>query len=130
MTDFFTEMAGVATDLLTPSDQGGLGATNVVYVRYTAVAPADPWLPPPAPTRVELPIRAQVFGVGKELIGAPVDNGGAIVMGDRYVITPSIPGGYELTDVIEIDGVPVTVLAIKRIPEAGTISAIRFIVRG
>ena len=122
-------MAGVARDLLLPSDQGGMGAESgsVTFVRYTAVAAAEPWLPPPEPTRVELDVRAQVFGVGKELVGTPVPNGGQIVSTDLMVIAERVD--YEPGDVIELDGTAATILSVRRVPEVGVVSVVKFIVR-
>lgn len=131
MSDFFDDMAGVAAELLLPSDLGGLGAAtgSIVFVRFTPVAPTNPWETPPDPVREELTVRAQAFGVGKELVGAPVENGGQIVAGDMYVISERISGGWSVGMGIELDGRMTTVLSVKRIPEAGIVSAYKFIVR-
>lgn len=131
MADFFDEMAAVARDLLKPSDQGGLGARAgaIKYVRYTpGTPPVNPWDPPNPPTPVELPVRAQSFGINKRLIGTEIANT-VIMATDKYVICERIPDGYQPTDVIEIDGAPTTIISVERIPAAGVISAIRFIVR-
>lgn len=131
MADFFDDMAAVARDLLKPSNQGGLGARAgaIKYVRYTpGTPPANPWDPPSTPVRTELAVRAQSFGVHKRLIGTEIANT-VIMATDKYVICERIPDGYQPTDVIEIDGAPTTILSVERIPAAGVISAIRFIVR-
>ena len=131
MADFFDEMAAMARDLLKPSDQGGLGARAgaIKYVRYTPwTPPVNPWDPPNPPTPVELPVRAQSFGINKRLIGTEIANT-VIMSADKYVICERIPDGYQPTDVITIDGAPTTILSVERIPAAGVISAIRFIVR-
>lgn len=131
MADFFDEMAAVARDLLKPSDQGGLGARTgaIKYVRYTPGAPpSQPWEQPSQPTPVELPVRAQSFGVHKRLVGTEIANT-VIMATDKYVICERIPDGYKPADVIEIDGAPTTIISVERIPAAGVISAIRFIVR-
>ncbi|MET0375648.1 MAG: hypothetical protein ABW128_15500 [Rhizorhabdus sp.] len=130
MPDFFDEMATVATDLLLPSDQGGLGARAgaVSFVRLTEVPAVEEW-DVPTYTQATLDVRAQAFGVRKELIGTPTETGGAIVASDIYVIAERIPGGRQPTDLIFLDGKPVTILSAKDIPAVGTVSAHRFIVR-
>lgn len=129
MTDFFDDMASMVYDLLAPSDQGGPGAVGVKYIRYTpAATPVNPWEPPAAPTATVIPIRAQAFGISKELVGTAIE-GNVLVATDEYVISERIPGGYQVGDVIELDGVPVTILSVRRFPVAGVHSAVKFIVR-
>lgn len=131
VADFFDRMAGVATRLLKPSDQGGLGArtNSIKYVRLTpGAAPSQPWEPPNPPVRTELPVRAQSFGISQKLVGTPIENT-VLIATDLYVICERIPDGYQPTDVIEIDGKDVTILSAQRIPAAGIASACRFFVR-
>ena len=131
MSDFFDDMAAMARDILLPSDQGGLGAKTgaIKFYRLTASMPVNPWDPPSTPTKTELTgIRAQAFGIGKELVGTAIENT-VLVATDLKVVCERISGGRQPTDVIEIDGKPVTILAVKDIPEAGTVSAHVFFVR-
>lgn len=131
MTDFFDDMAAMARDLLKPSDQGGLGAKSgsIQYVRLTpGTPPVNSWDPPSTPVRAELDVRAQAFGISKELVGTMIENT-ALVATDLYVICERIPDGYKPTDVIEIDGKDVTILGVQRIPAAGIASAVKFFVR-
>lgn len=130
MSDFYTEMAGVARELLAPTSEGGLGQGKIELVRYTpGAAPAQPWEPPATPTRTVTPLDGAASGVSKELIGAPVETGGQIVATDRQVIVAPWGGAYEPGDVLELDDAPVTVLKIINIPAVGTVCAIKFVVR-
>lgn len=128
--DFYTQMAGVARDLLAPTSRGGLGQGKIELVRYTDAPPVNPWDAPLPPTRTATTLNGAARGVSKEMIGAPVDNGGQIVATDLVVIVAPWDGQYEPADVLEIDGKPVTILSVSNIPAAGIVSAIRFIVRG
>lgn len=128
--DFYDEMRAAATELLARTSQDGLGQGSIQLVRYVeATPPANPWDPPAPPTRQVTVLNGVARGVGKELIGAPVENGGQIVATDLQVIVSPWGGAYQPTDVLEIDGEPVTILRVRNIPEAGTVCAIRFVVR-
>lgn len=130
MADFYEEMRGVAIELLSPTSQDGLGQGNVQLVRYTAgTPPAEPWLPPNPPTRTATVLKAAAKGVSKALVGLPVEDGGQIVATDLEVIAAPWGGSYDPTDVLEIDGVPVTVLSVQNIPAAGIVCAVKFIAR-
>ena len=130
VADFFDEMAKMARDVLKPSDQGGLGARtgSIKYVRLTPAAPGNPWEPPGTPTRTEIPVRAQAFGMNKQLVGTQIENN-VLMATDLYVICERIPNGYDPADIIEIDGVDVTILGVQNIPAAGIVSAVKFFVR-
>ena len=130
MGNFYADMRQTAIDLLAPTDEGGLGQGDIQLVRYVPGAPpANPWDPPAPSTRTVTPLDGAARGVGKELIGTPVETGGQIVATDLQVIVAPWGGSYDPGDVIEIDGTPVTVLKIENIPAAGTVCAIRFVVR-
>lgn len=131
MADFFDDMAAMARDILKPSNQGGLGARtgSIQYVRLTpGTPPTNPWDAPSPPVRTELDVRAQAFGISKELVGTMIENT-ALVATDLYVICERIPDGYQPTDIIEIDGADVTILGVQRIPAAGIASAVKFFIR-
>lgn len=130
MADFYTEMGDVARELLAPTSQGGLGQGKIELVRYAETSPVNPWDAPSPPTRTATLLKGAARGVSKEMIGAPVDNGGQIVATDLVVIVAPWGGSPQPTDVLEIDGKPVTILSVSNIPAAGIASAIRFIVRG
>lgn len=130
MGDFYADMAQAARELLAPTDEGGFGQGSIQLVRYVAGAPgANPWDPPSAPTRTVTPLNGAARGVGKELVGLPVETGGQIVATDLQVIVAPWGGSYDPGYVLEIDGAPVTVLSVRNIPAAGTVCAVRFVVR-
>ena len=80
------------------------------------------------PVMTELPVRAQSFGIGKELVGTEIENT-VLIATDQYVITERIPGGYQPADIIMLDGVATVILSVQKIPAVGVHSAVRFIVR-
>ena len=124
-------MAEMARDILLPSDQGGLGARtgSISYLRANPSVPSgSPWEPPAPVSWTELDVRAQSFGISKQLIGTEIGNT-AMIATDLYVICERIPDGYKPTDVIEIDGESVMVLGVERIPAAGIASAVKFFIR-
>ena len=130
MPDIYERMRATAQRLLAPTSEGGYGQGSIALVSYVPGSPpATEWSPPSPPTREDTPLSGAVRGVGKELIGAPVENGGQIVATDLQVIVAPWGGEYEAGQVMEIDGAPVTILKIENIPAAGTACAIRFIVR-
>jgi len=130
MADFYQEMAAVTRELLAPTDDGGLGQGAIQLVRYVpGEAPTNEWDPPAPPTRQVTVLDGAARGVGKELIGAPIETGGQIVATDIQVIVAPWGGSYDIGDVLEIDGAPVTVLKVENIPAAGIVCAVRFLVR-
>lgn len=130
MGDFYDDMRQVTIDLLAPTNEGGLGQGTIKLVRIVpGTLGPDPWSPPAAPTRQVTPLNGAARGVGKEMIGAPVENGGQIIATDLQVIVAPWGGAYEAGQVLELDGTPVTILKIENIPAVGTVAAIRFVVR-
>lgn len=130
MADFYSEMAQTARELLAPTSQGGLGQGTITLVRYVAgPAPTNPWDAPSPSTPQVTALDGAARGVGKELIGAPVETGGQIVATDLQVIVAPWGGAYDPGDVLKIDGVPVTVLKVENIPAAGTVCAVKFVAR-
>lgn len=130
MGDFYDDMAQASRELLAPTSAGGLGQGKIELVRLVPGAPpVNSWDPPATPTRQVTPLDGAARGVGKELIGAPVETGGQIVASDIVAIVAPWGGEYDPTDVLEIDGEPVTVLSVKNIPEAGTVCAVQFVAR-
>lgn len=128
--DFYAEMAGVVREMLAPTSAGGLGQGTIELVRYLdAPAPANPWDPPATQEREITVLDGAARGVGKDLIGAPVENGGQIIATDLSVIVAPWGGSYEPADVLTIDGDPVTILKVENIPAAGITCAIKFVVR-
>jgi hypothetical protein len=130
VADFYADMAEAARELLAPTSEGGLGQGTIQLVRYVeGPPPANPWEPPPPPSRQVTALDGAASGVSKELVGLPVETGGQIVATDLQVIVAPWGGEYDPGDVLEIDGAPVTVLSVRNIPAAGTTCAVRFLVR-
>lgn len=130
MGEFYSDMAQMARELLAPTSKGGLGQGTIELVRYLdGPPPANPWDPPAQPERDITVLDGVARGVGKELIGAPVENGGQVVATDLVVIVAPWGGEYQPADTLEIDGAPVTVLRVENIPAAGIVCAVRFLVR-
>lgn len=130
MADIYERMQATARRLLAPTDEGGLGQGKIELVRYVAgPPPANSWDPPSPPSRQVTPLDGAASGVGKELVGTPVETGGQIVATDLQVIVAPWGGEYDPADVLEIDGKPVTVLSVRNIPAAGTVVAVKFVVR-
>ena len=135
MGDFYDDMRAVGRDLLAPTSGGGLGQGEIAITRYAAGPPPDnPWDAPSPPTPTRIPLDGAARGVGKELVGTPVENGGQIIATDLLIIV-SVPesgysaNDYQPTDVLEIDGSPVTVMSVKNIPAAGPPCIIQFVAR-
>jgi len=130
MADFYAEMAAMTRDLLKPTSQGGLGQGVITLTRVTPGTPNpdEPW-EPVEPITQTIPIEGAVRGISKELVGVEV-GGTVLLTSDRQAIceVPSIE--YTAGDVLNIDGKPVTVLAMEKIPAAGITAAVRFIIRG
>lgn len=130
MSDFYDDMRQTARELLAPTSQGGLGQGSIALVRYVAGAPGpDPWSPPSEPMRQITALKGAARGVGKELIGAPVETGGQVVATDLVVIVAPWGGEVDPAQVLEVDGSPVTILSVKNIPAAGTVCAVQMVVR-
>jgi len=131
VADIYTRMQATAKRLLAPTNEGGLGQGTIELVRYIdGPPPADSWLPPSPPEREITVLDGVARGVAKELVGAPVENGGQIVATDLTVTVAPWGGTYEPADVLELDGAPVTVLKVEDVPAVGTVCVIKFVVRG
>lgn len=130
MLDFYDEMADVTRELLAPTSEGGLGQGSIELIRYIGTAePANAWDPPTPQEREITVLDGAANGVGKQLVGTPVETGGQIVATDLQVIVAPWGGEYEPGNVLELDGSPVTVLDVRNLPAVGTTCAIRFVVR-
>jgi tellurite resistance-related uncharacterized protein len=115
---FYDEMRGVATEALTEFSQGTLKLK-----RHTPGA--GPTHNPGAGTWAEVAVlKGAVGGVGKAYLDSTI-----IVETDRAV-TCAVPAVEPAAgDKVEIDGVDHNVVAVKRIPEAGTAVAYKVFVR-
>lgn len=130
MADIYTRMQATARRLLAPTNLGGLGQGTIELVRYVeGPPPANPWDTPTPGERHITVLDGVARGVGKELIGAPVETGGQIVATDLQVVVAPWGGEVEPAQVLEINGSPVTILSVENIPAAGTVCAVKFVVR-
>ena len=130
MSDFYSQMGRVASELLAPTSQNGLGQGDVVLSRKIPGTPdlSQPWLPVEDTYERET-LRAAVRGVSKELVGT--EAGGTIILAsDRQAICAPIAMGYTAGDTLIVDGVPVHIVSVSNIPAAGVVSAVRFLIRG
>ena len=130
MADFYESMAQMASELLAPTSQGGLGQGVIVLARSTPGTPNEeaPW-EPVTPTVTTETMKGAARGVDSRLVGSEV--GGAVILAtDKQVICAPPAMSYQAGDTLSIDGVPVHVIAVERIPAAGVTSAVKFIVRG
>lgn len=129
MSDFYSEMAQMASDLLAPTSEGGLGQGHITLTRTTPGTPGpNPW-DPVTPVTQTVTIRGAVRGISKELVGTEV--GGTVLLASDRVAICEVPSiDYTAGDVLAVDGVPVHVIAVEKIPAAGVTSAVRFTIRG
>lgn len=130
MADFYSEMQKMARDLLAPTSAGGLGQGTIILTRTIngTTDPAAPWIPPVDTTQSEQ-IRGAVRGVDKRLVGVEV-GGTVILASDRTAITEVPAMTYTAGDTLSVDGKPVLVISVERIPAAGITSAVKFLIRG
>jgi len=127
---FYDDMQAMARDLLKPDSQGGLGQGIIQLTRITrgAVDPNKPWEIPTETTQTET-LDGAVSGISKELIGT--EAGGTVLLAsDRKAICTVPAMGHTAGDTLSVDGVPVHIIAVEKIPAAGTTVAVRFIIRG
>lgn len=119
----------MASELLAPTSQGGLGQGVVTLTRSTPGVPGpDPWTPV-VPTKQTETLKAAVRGVDKRLVGTEV--GGAVILAsDRQCVCAPPVMAYTAGDTLSVDGVPVHIISVERIPAAGVVSAVRFLIRG
>lgn len=129
MSDFYSDLATMARDLLAPTKAGGLGQGSISLTSITPGTPdpAKPW-EPVSPTTTTQTLRGAVKGVSSKLIGVEV-GGTVIVATDREAITevPSI--AYKAGDLFSVDGKEVRVISVQPIPAAGVVSAVKWIIR-
>lgn len=117
--------AALAARLLAP-EKYGQGV--IVLARQTSVPGANPWDPPVTTTTTET-LKGAARGVDSRLVGTEV--GGAVILAtDKQIICAPPAMDYQAGDTLSVDGVPVHVIAVERIPAAGITSAVRFIIRG
>lgn len=130
MADFYEQMRGVAAELLAPTSQGGLGQGVIELSRDVPGTPDpdQPWLPVEPIVQTET-LDGAVRGVSKRLVGIEV--GGTVILGsDRQAICTVPVMGYTAGDRLSVDGVPVHIIDVEKIPAAGITSAVKFLIRG
>ena len=126
MTSIYDRGAALTARLLAP-DKYGQGV--VTLTRSTPGVPgANPW-DPVTPTKQTETLKAAVSGVSSALIGKEA-GGTVIIATDRECVCAPPAMAYQAGDVLTIDGVPVHIITVMKKPDAGTTSAVRFIVRG
>lgn len=130
MADIYTRMQDTTRRLLRPAAQGGLGQGEIKLTRKIPGTPdpSKPW-EPVEPTMQTEPLSGAVRGVSKQLIGTEMD-GTVILASDRQAICTVPAMQYTAGDVLSVDGVPVHIIAVEKIPAAGVTSAVKFIIRG
>lgn len=130
MSDFYSQMAQMAADLLAPTSQNGLGQGAITLSKTSAaVNPDAPWEVVTAPVETDVEqIKGAARGVSKELVGQ--DFGGPVILAtDLQVITEVPQGDYTAGDTLSIDSVPHSIIAVIKMPAAGITSAVKYIVR-
>ncbi len=115
MADFYTEMQGVASELLKEFQQG--------VITYTpTVAPVNEWEDPVAGTPVTLDATAN--GVGKEYLSDLITTSDIEVTSAVFGQDPTIEGK------VSIDGVAKEIISVRQIPAAGLPVAWKIFVKG
>lgn len=125
------DRARATTDRLLNPNRLGAVQGAVTLSRHTLTPGANAWDDPTVVTSTET-LLAQVFGVSSEFVGTPANEpvGGVILASDLMCITAVPAMGLQPGDTVAVNGVPVAVLRIMRIPAAGTVAAYRVIIRG
>ena len=128
-SDFYQAMANMTRELLAPTSQNGLGQGVIRLIRVTpgVVDQTKPWLPVQPSEQTEL-LKGAVKGVSSKLVGTEVASA-VILASDREAICAAPAMQYQAGDILSVDGVRVNILSVQRIPAAGTVSAVRFIIR-
>ena len=129
MADFYSEMAKMASDLLSPTSRGGLGQ-GIIELAKTFSSEPDPDKPweLPAEAEVKEKINGAVRGIESRLIGT--EYGGATLLATDKVVTTEVPKAkYSASDSIYLDGARHRILGVEPIPAVGVMSACKFIVR-
>lgn len=130
---FYTELADMVVDLLTPDEAGGLGAAagSVTLSRKVVTPAANSWEAPTIATTTET-LLGQVFGVSSEFVGLPANepDNGVVLSSDMSVICAIPANGYATGDLVSVNGRPVSVIITRTIPAAGTPVALKLVVRG
>ena len=130
MADIYSDLAAAAAQMLAPTTQGGLGQGQITLSRSVPGTPnpAAPW-EPVTPTVTTETLKGAARGVDARLVGTEL--GGAVILASDKQVTCAPPSiAYQPGDTLAIDGVPMHILSVQRLPAAGTTVAVRFLVRG
>ena len=130
MADIYSDLAAAAAQMLAPTSQNGLGQGQITLSRSVPGAPnpAAPW-EPVTPTVTTETLKGAARGVDARLVGTEV--GGAVILASDKQVTCAPPSiAYQPGDTLAIDGVPMHILSVQKLPAAGTTVAVRFLVRG
>lgn len=127
---FYEEMAAMVRDLTKPDTAGGLGQGSLSLSRTTpgTVDPLKPWEIPNQTISTEI-LKGAVRGVDRRLVGTTAGST-VLLASDRVAITEVPVNGYTAGDVFSVDGTPVMIIDVEKIPAAGTPAAYRFTIRG
>lgn len=130
MGDFYLEMEQAGREMNASTANGGLGQGTIVLARTTLGSPnPDAPFDPVSDIVTTEPLLGSARGVSEQLVGTEVD--GAILSATDLVVTVSPPRmGYSTGDVLTLDGVPVHILAVSKIPAVGITSLVKFYVKG
>lgn len=146
---FYGEMADMARELLAPENAGGLGQGVITVIRTEQAEPPPDW-PTWEPwegveTVKTYRIYGAVRGVAKEFVDGITILASDMVLltadrmtlietkvGDDPAVASSVEVPFDLTvgEIVNIDGVPFTMLQRVPIPGAGVKAAHKFIIRG
>lgn len=126
---FFQDMANMPRDMLKPESNGGLG-TGVVQLKRIVSSEPDPNNPwGNSTTETVETLDAAVLGTDSKMVGTTM--GSTVLMASDLVVVAAVPKmQVESGDTLTIDGRNVKILSVQPIPAAGTMSAIKFFVRG
>lgn len=119
----YDEMQGVAHELLTEFDQGGL-----TYIRLVpGNGPPDN---PGAPTQDIKKFAGVARGVSFKYIGTTLANGSLVVASDLQVTLPADLGiNPDMADFVGVATVQHKIIQIIKLPATGTVVAYRLIIR-
>ena len=130
MADIYSDLAAAAAQMLAPTNQNGLGQGQIILSRSVPGTPNPnaPW-EPVTPTVTTETLKGAARGVDARLVGTEV--GGAVILASDKQVTCAPPSiAYQPGDTLVIDGVPMHILSVQKLPAAGTTVAVRFLVRG
>lgn len=132
MADFYAEMAAMVNDLLKPTSQGGLGQGLLQLGRKTTTPAGNEWDPPIDTVAPLETVKGAVRGVSADMVAAsPIGPSGPIIKAsDLSAVIAPPKGDYRTGDVFMIDGQPFDILTVTNIPPAGTLVAVRYVLRG